>query len=412
MRSKPRKILIVGSNYAPELTGIGKYTAEMAEFLAHSGWSVSVITAPPYYPDWQIRSGYRNWYNSKNICGVKVCRAPIWIPRSLSGFKRILSSLSFATSFMLPMLSEITRRPSIVMVIEPPLLCAPFALLAAKVCRAKSILHIQDYEVDAAFELGILSSPILRSIAQTLEKILVKNFDIVSTISNAMIEKLDKKGVEKDKQVLFPNWVDTDSLKPNHDKNQNIFSGMIPENSKVLLYSGNMGEKQGLDIIIEAAQALKHNSEIHFIMCGEGAVRKRLEQSAKDLNNITFLPLQPLEHFNDLLNLATIHLIPQKADVTELVMPSKLTGILAVGGIVLATAPEDSELARCVREAGGFVAPPDSIEEFVELINQIISETANLDELRKKARAFAISRLSKEAILRDFNLNLEKLLIK
>ena len=186
------RILINSINYSPELTGIGKYTGEMAEWLAGQGHEVRVITAPPYYPAWQIAGGYSaRWYKREVMAGVRIFRCPLWVPGKPTGLTRILHLASFAvSSFPLMLWHGLTWRPNIVFVVEPPLFCAPAAWITARIGGARAWLHVQDFEVDAAFDLGILRSGKLRAAVLAVEKWLLHRFDTVSTISERMVDRL------------------------------------------------------------------------------------------------------------------------------------------------------------------------------------------------------------------------------
>src|ERR1700733_7781671 len=153
------KILIYGLNYAPELTGTGKYTAEMAEALAALGHDVRVVCAPPYYPEWKVADGFTWWRNRREVMrGVQLWRAPLWVPKRPSGLKRLMHLASFAAASLPALAAHVRWRPQVVMTIAPSLLNAPAALALSYVTRARSWLHIQDFEVDAAFDLGLLKS--------------------------------------------------------------------------------------------------------------------------------------------------------------------------------------------------------------------------------------------------------------
>lgn len=185
------RVLINGTNYHPEKIGIGKYTSEMAEWLASQGHEVRVVTAPPYYPEWKIGRGYSAFcYKNEILNSVSIWRCSLWVPKKPSGLKRILHLASFAISCMPVMLRQTFWKPDVVLVIEPPLMCAPIAWLTAKLCGAKSWLHIQDFEVDAAFEMGILESPWMRRFALWCENQMMCRFDRISTISPKMLEKV------------------------------------------------------------------------------------------------------------------------------------------------------------------------------------------------------------------------------
>src|SRR5262249_44521967 len=169
-----------------------KYNAELCESLAAWGHDVRVITAPPYYPDWRIPAGYRSaWYSRQRINDVDVIRAPIYVPGKPSGARRLLHHASFLLSAAAPLLwSALWWRPDIVFVVAPSLLSAPVAVMAAKVTGALSWVHVQDLEVDAAFEVGLLRSGMTRKVMSAVERWILRSFDRVSTISAQMIRRL------------------------------------------------------------------------------------------------------------------------------------------------------------------------------------------------------------------------------
>ncbi|MGO4154121.1 glycosyltransferase WbuB [Cupriavidus sp. YAF13] len=395
------KILIYCLNYAPELTGIGKYTSEQAEWLVAQGHDVRVITAPPYYPEWRVQQGYKAWrYSREKHNGVVIHRVPIWVPRKPSGLKRLIHLASFAVSSFPILLSQANWHPDVVFVVEPPLFCSPATLLFGKLFRSKTWLHIQDFEVDAAFALGILRNTLLRNMISRGERWLLRRFDRVSTISHAMIRLAESKGVESARLVHFPNWVDVNAIstQANHEYRNEL---NIPHNAVIALYSGNMGRKQGLEILAETAQLLKDAKNIHFVFCGDGPGKVELENACSNLERIHFLPLQPKERLPSLLSSADIHLLPQRADAADLVMPSKLTGMLASGRPIVATAGEHTELAAVVKGRGVAVEPGNS-----SALAQAVLTLAGQDVLRADfgvaARKYAESFLALDSLLARF----------
>ena len=238
------KILIYGINYAPELTGIGKYSAEMAEWLAARGHSVSVVTAPPYYPQWRVHDGYRaGRYAREERAGVSVRRPVVgagaarWrqAPAAPGQLRPVQPSQPAARR---------RRAADVILVVEPALFCAPAAWLAARLCGARAWLHVQDYEVDAAFELGLLKGAWLRRAVARAERWLMRRFDRVSTISERMLALARDKGVEPARAVLLPNWIDAQAITPDLDGGAYRAQLGIPADAIVALYSGNMGGKQ------------------------------------------------------------------------------------------------------------------------------------------------------------------------
>ncbi|GAB6069232.1 WcaI family glycosyltransferase [Thiomicrorhabdus hydrogeniphila] len=405
------KILLISTNYSPELTGIGKYSGEMAQWLSKNGHDVRVICTPPYYPEWKVSEGYSAWkYQKQTAENLTVYRCPIWVPAKPSGLKRLVHLASFALTSLPVVLRHIFWRADVVICVEPPLFNSFGAILTSKLSGAKSILHIQDFEVDAAFELGIVKANWLKRFIYGFERFLMRRFDRVSTISEAMLDKLNQKGIAKEKQLFFPNWVDTSFIHPLDTVSEYRAELNIPLDQPVVLYSGNMGEKQGLEIVIEAAKNLAEDN-IQFIMCGSGAALERLQTLAKGLDNILWLPLQPFERLNQFLNLADIHLLPQQAGAADLVMPSKLTGILSSGRPVVATAQQGTQVA-CVIEGKGIVVEPADSEAFTAAIKTLANDSNMRAELGRKARAYAENSLEYSAIMRNFESELKNELEK
>ncbi|WP_047549748.1 glycosyltransferase WbuB [Methylotenera sp. G11] len=423
------RILIHGINFSPELTGIGKYSGELAEWLALQGHEVRVVTAPPYYPQWKIADGYANWWHKQSVNlakrlpasggGLLVYRCPLWVPAKPSGLKRLLHLASFALTSLPVMLRQVFWRPHIVFVVEPPLFCAPQALLVARLSGARAWLHVQDFEVDAAFDLGLIKGARLRSFVAAAERWLLSRFHKVSTISQRMLDRLLLKGVVADQCVFFPNWVDVSAIVPSpqaaglNASRANALSYRhelgIDANAVVALYSGNMGGKQGLEILAQATVLLGDLTGIVFVFCGNGAERPMLERECSGLENVRFLDLQPLERLGELLSMADIHLLPQRADAADLVMPSKLTGMLASGRPVVATAIEGTELAKVVAGCG-LVVPPATPMLFADAIKRLVNDAGLRAGLGAAGRKYAEDFLDKGAVLSQFELNIKQLI--
>jgi colanic acid biosynthesis glycosyl transferase WcaI len=409
------RILIHGLNFAPELVGVGKYTGEMAEWLAARGHEVRAVTAPPFNPEWKVAPGFSPWRYSREGCppptgpvensrklaasgGLTVLRCPLWVPRRPSGATRILHLTSFALASFLVMLRQVSWKPEIVLVVEPTLFCLPAALITGRFCKARTWLHVQDFEADAGFDLGLLKSVSLQPSIEWFEKKSMTAFDRVSTISEKMLATLASKGVARSACRLFPNWVDTAAIVPLEKPSPLRAQLGISPREIVALYAGTMGRKQGLEILAEAAGRLSGREGLRFVFCGEGPGKLILSDLTARLANVQWIPLQPLARLNDLLNLADIHLLPQKADAADLVMPSKLTGMLASGRPVVATSRPDTQLAEAVRGRGIAVEPADTIA-FARAIEQLADDSGLRETLGRNAREYAVSELEKESIL-------------
>lgn len=405
------RLLFLGLNYTPELTGIGKYSGEMMEWLASRGHEVRVVTAPPYYPAWRVSDGYKQWRYCRETspAGAQIHRCPLWIPSKPSGSKRIVHLSSFALSSLPVMLAQAAWRPDLVLTIEPAFACAPVALLVARLCGAPAWLHIQDFEVDAAFDLGLLPARgWLQRLAKSCESIIRSGFSQFSTISDSMMTRLSQKGVEASRVIYFPNWVDLDSIYPQDEPSHLREELGIGRDQVVLLYSGNMGMKQGLEMLPDLARRMRGNPKVHFVVCGDGAYRMQLKEAMGGLENVSLLPLQPLERLNDLLNLADIHLLPQKAGAADLVMPSKLTGMLASGRPVIATAVEGTQVASAV-EGRGISVQPDDAEALAQAVLLLANNSALRERMGRAGRHFAAQELARDSVLLRFEHTMERL---
>jgi colanic acid biosynthesis glycosyl transferase WcaI len=403
------KILIHGINFAPELTGVGKYTGEMAEWLASRGHDVRVVTAPPYYPGWSISTGYRAArYTKERLGGCLVWRCPVWVPSCPNGTKRVLHLTSFAVASLPILLRQVLWRPDVVWVVQPAFLCVPGAWLTAKLSGARTWLHIQDYELDAAFELGLLRGRGLRRLTVSFERWMMRRFHRVSTISLRMMERGREKGVVGYRLDLLPNWFDPCLNWDVEGANAIRVQLGIESDEVVALYSGTMGRKQGLELLADAASRLR-NENLRFVFCGNGPGRASLEARCGDFGHVTFLDLQPPERLGALLAMADIHLLPQQAQAADLVMPSKLTGMLASGRPVVATCAEGTELADVLRGHGLAVAPED-IDSFVEAISTLMHSPELRSRLGVNARRYAEQKLSRDPILTHFEAALRRLI--
>jgi colanic acid biosynthesis glycosyl transferase WcaI len=393
------RILLYSANFWPEPTGIGKYSGEMAGWLVEHGHTVRVVAAPPYYPMWKVDPPY-GWppYRREVWKGVEIWRAPLWVPSNPGGISRVLHLLSFAVSSFPVMLRHVFWRPDLVITVAPAFLCAPAGLLTARLAGAQSWLHLQDFEVDLAFRMGLLKGKLLQRLILRMERGLLCRFDSVSSISSRMVEQLLKKGVSTARTRYFPNWVDIAHIKPMTTSSSYRDELGIARDAIVVLFSGSLGGKQGLKTIPAVAKVLESRKDIVFVICGDGVMKPQLEAAAAGLDNIRFLPLQPFERLGELLCTADIHLLPQSPDAADLVLPSKLSGMLASGRPVISTCRPGTELESVVSKCG-LVVPPDDVEAFAAAICSLADHAPLRLDLGRRARSYAESNFERDAIL-------------
>lgn len=402
-----KRLLLIGGNFAPEPTGIGKYNGEMINWLVDNGYECTVITSYPYYPQWAVQEPYqriKSWYRKEVLRDgkLKVYRCPQYVPAKPSGKKRILLDLSFCLSAFFKLLQLIpAKKYDVVIAVVPSFQLGLLAVLYKKLRGAKFLYHIQDMQIEAARDLQMIRSKRAINMLLGVEKYILKQADIVSSISDGMMQKIGEKA-EKD-IFFFPNWVDTALFHPLEDKTALKLEYGFSATDKVLLYSGAIGEKQGLESILYAAQAMQDRKDLQFLICGSGPYKEQLQQQAQKmgLKQVTFLPLQSFETFNRFLNMADVHLVIQKASASDLVMPSKLTTILAVGGMALITANPGSGLHTLVQQHRiGLVVNAEDQEALNEGIRLAVGEEAH--EVTQQARAYAAEHLSIGRVMRRF----------
>lgn len=399
-----KRILILGINFAPELTGIGKYTGEMVDWLVENGYQCTVVTSFPYYPNWKIQSPYKGKFYKKEVLkkgNLHVYRCPLYVPSVPSGGKRILHDASFFISaFLMIFYLLFKQKNNRIFCIAPPFHLGFLALIYRFFKGGKIIYHVHDLQIEAARDLKVLKSERLFGFLFRLEKFIIKRSDYISTISAGMIRRIAAKTTRH--IILFPNWVDITLLSPLDDRDNLKKLWGFGTDDKVVVYSGSIGEKQGLESLISIAKSLKSINYIKFVICGSGPYKEKLRQLSEenDLDNVTFLPLQPLPLFNEFLNMADLHLVLQKKNACDLMMPSKLTGILASGGLALVTAEPGSTLYSVINEhkMGVVIGCEDE-----ELLKTTIVKCCSDDfsKLSLNGRKYAERFLDKENILRN-----------
>lgn len=408
-----KRILLIGYNFYPEPTGIGKYSGEQMLWLAKMGYDCTVITTYPYYPYWKVQEPFqkkRLLYNTEKedfVSGGKltIFRCPIYVPSKPSGLTRIMLDLSFFLSAFIKLLLIIPQKKfDIVIAVTPSFLIGLLGILYKQINDAKLIYHIHDMQIEAARDLRMIKSKKVINSLFKIEKYIFNNCDIITCVGEGMAQKTRLKTNKK--ISLFINATDLKQFYPIKDRNSlKRLYGFFPTD-KVILYSGAIGEKQGIDNIIYAADHFRKVNELKFVICGSGPYKEKLQNlSAKlSLQNVFFFPLQPVETFNQFLNMADLHLIIQKANAGDLVMPSKLTTVLAIGGLALVTANQGSGMYSLVKQHNmGIIVEAENQQALNEGILKAMS-----DDLRKislNARKYAELNLSIDIIMSSFENN-------
>lgn len=394
-------ITIISHNYYPEQSGIGLYSTGMAEYLAKNH-TVTVITGFPYYPQWKIASDYKNkpLYTSETINNVTVYRFKQYTPAKPTFVKRILQMTHFFFGSVFNVLK--TRKTDVIIVVMPFTISIILGWILKKIKGGKLWVHIQDFEFDAAFETGILSKKKgLAKILLYIEKRVINRADFTSSISHGMLKKLASKTNKP--QYFFPNWIDHSLINPENSKTNSRFN---PDKFSIL-YSGNIGEKQDWDFYIEFVKSFGNNPEFHFYLVGEGAKRVEVVQALENQKNCSYYPPVNYNQLNDLLCNADLHILFQKPAIADLVMPSKILGMMASARPSLITGNQNSEIKEVFETSqSGLYFYENDIEKIKRQILFLKENPKIASSMGLNARKYVVENYAVESVLSQFEKDL------
>lgn len=397
------RIIVWGINYAPEVTGIGPCNTALCEHLSSVGHEVEMVTSFPYYPVWRKQPEDEGClYRTDVLNNVPVHRCWHFVPRVVKRWKRIPHEASFVFMSLLRVLS--LRRADVLVVVSPPLLLGLAAFIAAWWHGAPFVFHVQDLQPDAALGLGMLKPGRFTRLLQWLERFSYERAWRVSGISPGMIEAFRSKGVPAEKCVLFPNGI---SLQLGADRGRFRARHGFAAEQFLLIYSGNIGVKQGLDFVIEGMRALE-NERVQLVVCGDGADRARIVWRAREMKNVHFLPLLPETEYREMLADCDAALISQVAGSGRAFFPSKLLPAFAAGCAVLSVADGESELAQAIAESGGGInVMPGDLKGFGSAVERLAAGGDARAAYADAGRRW-VSQFERERVLAKFVHELEK----
>jgi colanic acid biosynthesis glycosyl transferase WcaI len=403
------KITIFSLYYYPDKTGISVTSTELAEWLSMSGHDVTVVTGLPFYPEWQIDRMYRR--KLENINGVTTQRVWLYVPRKASTITRILHEISFCIMAFIG--SRKLDAPDVVIAVTPPLFLGFTAIMLARVWNCPVLLNVQDLVPDAAIELSMIRNKAVIHILFKAEKLLYHNVDKIATVGNGMLKRILGKGISATKVFVLPNTADPALLcAPVKKKATNLFLKSYKiDQSFIALHSGNIGVKQGVHVIIEAAKLLC-NYDIIFCIIGDGAERERVADLARSykLKNILFIPLQPRKFLADMYHAADVCLLTQKKQVVDIVVPSKLISMMAAGSCVVASVHPESEAAKIVEDANcGKVVTPEDSGALAQSILWFYNNRAEINIYRRNAKTYVERNFDRSAVMNDLTIVLTEL---
>lgn len=400
------RILILSINYWPEVTGIGAFTTYRAEYLASAGHEVEVCTTFPYYPEWRVPKEYKGKIAStEQRNGVRIVRSYAYIPNPVSSLRRIVHEASFIATAMARAL--LRKRPDVVLVVSPPLGLALAAILLSKIWSRPYVFDVMDLQPDAAADLGMLPGWAV-ALLYRVEAAAYRHAELVTTLTVSMQGKILGKGVPEAKVKLVEPRMD-DSLCRLSPEEGTSFRERYSLNGEFLVtHSGNMGIKQGLDVVLDAAALNRDDKSTLFLLVGDGADRERIQRRASEMNlgNVRFFPILREEDFRGLLAASGICLVTQQQSVSEIAFPSKIVTYLAAGRPIVASVNPDCEVAQVVRESqGGVVVRAGDYAALMTAIRELRNEDAV--QIGMNARIYANLRWSSARVLGDLERSLD-----
>ncbi|SOD59039.1 Glycosyltransferase involved in cell wall bisynthesis [Streptomyces zhaozhouensis] len=400
------RLLLVSTNYAPEQAGIGPYATQLAEHWATArDAEVHVLAGLPHYPAWRVDPGYRGrWRLVDEREGVLVHRRRHYVPGRQSALRRAAYEGTILGHGLLA--PPRMARPDAVLAQVPSL---AGGLLAARIAarhRAPFVPVVQDLMGAAAAQSGIAGGGRVAALAAGIERRMLARATLVGVIHESFAEGVRALGVPTDRIRLVPNW--SHVAPPTRPRAAVRARLGWPEDRTVLLHSGNMGAKQGLDVLVETA---RRAPELHVVLMGDGSCRARLAAAAEGLPNVELLPPAPRAEFTDVLAAADALLVTQRASVLDMSVPSKLTSYFVAGRPVLASvAGEGGTAAELRRSGGGRLVPPEDPDALAAAARELAADPAGAAALGAAGAAYAAGHLTRAAGLARFSALLDEVL--
>lgn len=395
------KVLFLGINYWPEETGNATFVIGRCEYLAAQGHQVTICTGFPYYPEWRPREEYQGrHFMREEHNGVEVVRSPLYVPRRITPARRVLHEASFVASSLVTAMR--LQKPHLLYVVSAPLGLAMSAYLLSRRWQIPYVFYVSDMQPDAAAELGMLPVPVMRFLYR-IESFAYRHAALVPTLTEGMRQRIISKGVAPEKVVVFSHCANQPLFDiPNKGAGQSFRETHNLEDQFVVLHSGNMGVKQGLSVVVEAAARTRDNRSITYMLVGDGATKPALQQRASELGlcNVRFLPVQPREAFWAMLGAADVCLITERKSVGDILFPGKTVDYLAAGRAVIASLSGTTEAARIVNGAGaGLVVAPEDPDAFAAAVTYLKDHEADRLRMGERGRAYAREHWDRHQIL-------------
>lgn len=403
------KIVVLTPHFAPDLAPTGAVITTLVEELAARGHRIEVITSLPWYRDHRIESGFEGRLARREDTpwGSVLRLHPFPTEDKTDIVRRAMSFAGFTA--LAAAKGRHGERADVVLAVSPPLTLGLAGHSIAKARKAALVFNIQDVFPDIAIELGALTNKGLIQAARSLERRCYRNADRITVLSDDLRENISERTSDPSKVRVIPNFVDTDRITPG-DKENGYRKEYDLEGKTVVMYAGNVGLSQSLDLMLSAAAATKDDPGLAFVINGGGAARSTLEEKARGLPNVVFVDTQPAERLPELLAAADIHVVVLKRGLARSSVPSKTFSILAAGRPFVASVDPGSEIATIAERSGaGLAVPPEDSASFTNAIRTLVEDVDQREEMGRKGRSFVEGWASPAAVAKSYEELFEEL---
>ncbi len=405
------KILVVSLYYEPDrCQSNGPIIRAMCEDWAKAGHEVTVLASFPHYNCDEVWPEFRRrLFQRDSIGGVKIIRSYIFVPHKRSGWQRILNYLSFNISSTLAGL--FAGKQDVIFVMSPPLTIGLTAYVLGLLKRIPYCYNLQDIWPEVAVKLGMLRGRRLIAFFEWMERFIYSHSRRIFAISDEFKANLIGKDVAADKIEVIPNFTDTEFIKPMEKANDFALANGLADKFTVL-YAGNVGLSQGLEVILDAAEQLKDHSEIAFVIVGEGSCRDELiaESKRRGLQNLKLLPFQPESDVPMVYAACDVALIPLRHGITENSVPCKTYSIMAAAKPYIAGVDEGSTVWKLTEQVGcGICVEPENGSALAEAVLRLQSNQQARQVMGQNGRKFVTLNFARETITERYRASLENL---
>ena len=400
---KQRPVIVLCPHFAPDTAPTGVIYTRLVEELVQLGHRVHVVTALPWYREHQIEDGWRGriWRTERKEWGSVTRVTPFPGKSKKNIMRRAAGFIGFtALVGVRGLFAGGLGKANAVIAMSPPLTLGVTGRCIALVRRAPLIFNVQDIFPDAAIATGKIKGKKLIAFASWLERVTYRVSDRVVVLADSMRDNVAAKMKNPNHACVIPNFVDIDSVKPMDRMTTYRYELGLGE-GPVVMYAGNLGYSQSVELLIAAARRLP---KVTFLINGEGSTRDELVASAANLGNVRFGNYQPQGRLAEVLATGDVHVVPLRAGLGSVSVPSKTYSILAAGRPVIASIDADTEVAHIVTEAqAGLCVAPDSVDELVSAIESMLANADSAREMGSRGRVWVETHASPTSVAQAYS---------